>query len=226
MQHRHRDTERTCIVTRAAAPVDALIRFVVAPDGAVVADFRRRLPGRGIWVTARADHVETAERRRLFARAHAGPVNVEPGLAKRVERLYASAALSALSLARKAGTVITGFAKVEAALARDNVIALIHAADGASDGVAKLAAVARRHDHDGQLAVIRYFSGAELDLAFGRANVVHAALLAGPASQNLLARIDAWRAYCCDEGDAGGVESGSAHTDLNRDLVSSGQRNE
>jgi len=56
-----REPERICIVTRAVAPVDALIRFVVAPDGAVVPDLRRRLPGRGIWVTAKADHVETAE---------------------------------------------------------------------------------------------------------------------------------------------------------------------
>ena len=96
------------------APVDTLIRFVVAPDGAVVPDFRRRLPGRGIWVTARADHVETAERRRLFARVHGGPVNIEPGLANRVEQGLASAALAALSLARKGGTVVSGFAKVEA----------------------------------------------------------------------------------------------------------------
>ena len=139
---RHRESpERTCIVNRAPAPVDTLIRFVVAPDGTVVPDFRRRLPGRGIWVTARADHVETAERRRLFARAHGGQVVVEPGLAARVERGLADAARAALSLARKAGTAICGFAKVEAALARGDVIALVHAREAAADGIAKLARV-------------------------------------------------------------------------------------
>ena len=33
-------------------PVAEMIRFVVAPDGSVVPDLKRRLPGRGIWVTA------------------------------------------------------------------------------------------------------------------------------------------------------------------------------
>ena len=40
------------------------------------------------------------------------------------------------------------------------------------------------------LPVIRLLSSAELDLALGRTNVVHAALLAGPASRTFLAR---WR---------------------------------
>lgn len=226
MSHRHRDTERTCIVTRAAAPVDALIRFVVAPDGTVVPDFRRRLPGRGLWVTARADKVELAERRKLFARAHGGPVRIEPGLAARVERGLAASALSALSLARKAGSVTTGFAKVESALARGEVVALVHASDASADGIAKLAGAARRSDPAGKLAIIRCFSGTELDLALGRANVVHAALLAGPASQNLLARIDAWRAYRGEERDPGGAECNLADGELSKDFVSSGQRNE
>ena len=49
-------TERTCIVTRETQPVDALIRFVVAPDGAVVPDLRRRLPGRGRLGDGRGRH--------------------------------------------------------------------------------------------------------------------------------------------------------------------------
>jgi uncharacterized protein len=226
MPHRQHETERTCIVTRATAPVDTLIRFVVAPDGAVVPDFRRRLPGRGIWVTARASHVEAAEKKRLFARVHGGPVKLEPGLAGRVEAGLATAAIAALSLARKAGTVLAGFAKVEAALARDDVVALIHAAEAAPDGVAKLAAAARRRYPDGKLAVFRVFSGAELDLAFGRPNVIHAALLAGPASRNLMARIEAWRAFRSDERDAAGEMPASAGVRLNEDMASPGQRNE
>ena len=226
MPHRERHSERMCIVTRATAPVDKLIRFAVAPDGTVVPDFRRRLPGRGIWVTARSDCVETAERRRLFARVHDGPIVVEPGLADRVERGYAKAAVAALSLARKAGSIVSGFAKVEAALGGGRVIALIHASDAAADGVAKLAAAARRHPGAAQPLVIRRFGRAELDLAFGRTNVIHAALLAGPASQNLLTRIEAWDAYRCDRDDAGGVGPSSTAGKLSRDLVSSGQRKE
>jgi predicted RNA-binding protein YlxR (DUF448 family) len=223
--HRRHEPERICIVTRAVAPVDALIRFVVAPDGEVVPDLRRRLPGRGIWVTAKADHVETAERKRLFARAHGGPVKLEPGLAGRVDKGLANAALAALSMARKAGTAVAGFAKVEAALARGEVVALIHAAEAGSDGIAKLAAAAHRRRRNAKPDVIRSFGGEELDLAFGRPNVIHAALLAGPASSNLLACIEAWRAFRCDEHDAARDEPAFAGVRANRDSVSPGQRN-
>ncbi len=192
---------RTCIVTRESAPPDALIRFVVAPDGAVVADLRRRLPGRGVWVTARADMVRTAEKKKLFARGFGEPVRVEPGLSERVADLLASAAIAALSLARKAGAVVSGFAKVESALRDQPVVGLIHAAEAAPDGSAKLDAVMRRRFGAAGLPVIRCFTGAQLDLAFGRSNVIHAALLAGPASGNVLARVDALIRYLGGNGD-------------------------
>jgi predicted RNA-binding protein YlxR (DUF448 family) len=225
LPNRREDPERTCIVTRAQAPVEALIRFVVAPDGSVVPDFRRRLPGRGMWVTARADCVALAEKRRLFARAHGGPVKVDPGLADRVGEGFSAAALAALSMARKAGTVTAGFAKVEAALATGDVIALIHAAEAAPDGVAKLQSAARRQPGDGKLAVIRCFTGEQLDLAFGRPNVIHAALLAGPASRNLMARVEAWLAYRGEDRPASDPAREPSELELT-EFLSSGQREE
>jgi uncharacterized protein len=65
--------ERTCIVTRRARPVGELIRFVVAPDGTLVPDLRRKLPGRGVWVTASSAIVAEAERKRLFQKQFEGP---------------------------------------------------------------------------------------------------------------------------------------------------------
>jgi predicted RNA-binding protein YlxR (DUF448 family) len=171
---------------------DALIRFVAAPDGEIVADLKRNLPGRGVWVTATRDMVATAERKHLLARAFADgdPVaHVAPGLADRVDGLLLAAATGALALARKAGALIGGFAKVEAAIGSESMAALIHATEAGADGVAKLAAAARRRFGDGKLPVIRCFGGEQLDLAFGRTNVIHAALLAGPAGDNVLARV-------------------------------------
>src|SRR5215204_3821461 len=72
------EPERTCIVTREAGSPEGLIRFVIAPDGTVVADLRRKLPGRGAWVTARADIVRQAVRARLFGRAFKAEVKVRP----------------------------------------------------------------------------------------------------------------------------------------------------
>jgi uncharacterized protein len=192
--------QRTCIVTREPKPIAAMIRFVIAPDGEVVADLRRRLPGRGVWVTARSDLVAAAEKKHLFQRGFGEPVKVAPGLAERVAGQLTAAAESALSLARKAGSAIAGFGKIEAALAGETVVAVIHAREAAPDGIGKLAAAAKRNGNAAE--IVNVFKGEQLDLAFGRANVIHAALLAGPASDNVLARVRALTAFLGgDEAD-------------------------
>jgi predicted RNA-binding protein YlxR (DUF448 family) len=163
---------------------------VVGPDGTVVPDVKRNLPGRGLWVTATRTAVETAARRKLFAKGFKRDVGAAADLGEMTERLLERAALDSLSIAGKAGTVTTGFTKVEAALNRDAPLALLHASDGSEDGLRKLKALLRRNETDEspEIPVIRAFSGAQLDLALGRSNVIHAALLAGPASQGFLTR--------------------------------------
>ena len=183
-------SERLCIVTREVRPVTDLIRFVIGPDGEVVPDLRRRLPGRGVWVTATRAAVAEAVKRRAFARGFKAEARVAPDLADAVERLLEKAVLDALSMVHKAGRSALGFAQVERALANELVVALLHAADAGRDGVRKLtgAAASRRGEKAGDLPVVDRFTGAQLDLAFGRPNVVHAALLAGSASDGFLAR--------------------------------------
>jgi len=183
-------TERLCVATRSVKPVTDMIRFVVGPDGQVVADLKRKLPGRGVWVTATRQALAEAIRRKAFARAFKREVRVQPDLADRVEALLERSALDALAIAHKSGVLAAGFAKVEAALQRGSVIALIHAADAGPDGVTKIAAAARRRPgaQAARIPVVERFSSAQLDLALGRANVIHAALLAGRASDSFLAR--------------------------------------
>jgi len=68
---------------------------------------------------------------------------------------------------------------------------VIHASDAAPDGVRKLAAAVRHRSEAkeaDEVATISAFTSVQLDLALGRSNVVHAALLAGPASNGFLAR--------------------------------------
>ena len=179
--------ERFCAVDRVAKPVEEMIRFVVGPDG-VTPDLKRKLPGRGIWVTATRTALVEAVARKVFARGFRRDVKVAPDLVGETERLLVRAALDALAIAGKAGAVAAGFAKAEAALMRDKVVGLIHAADAAEDGVRKLAAVLRTRPDTDAIVMVRSFDTAQLDLALGRSNVVHAALLAGPASAGFLAR--------------------------------------
>jgi hypothetical protein len=182
-------SERLCIVTREVKPVSEMIRFVIGPDQHVVPDLRRRLPGRGVWVTATRAAVSEAVKRRAFARGFKAEVGVAPDLADEVERLLERSALDALSIVRKAGRAALGFAQVERALASEPVVALLHAADAGREGVRKLAAArSRLGEKADDVPVVDQFTAAQLDLAFGRPNVVHAALLAGSASDGFLAR--------------------------------------
>ena len=184
-------SERHCALNRMLKPVEEMIRFVVGPDGDVVADIKRKLPGRGIWITGTRSSLEKAIKRNVFARAFKRNVRVAPELAATTERLLERAALDALAIAGKAGGVIAGFAKVEAALGRGDVVAVINAADAAADGKRKLDAALQRKTpgKTGEIAHIALFSGAHLDLALNRPNVVHAALLTGPVSDTFLARV-------------------------------------
>jgi predicted RNA-binding protein YlxR (DUF448 family) len=181
--------ERLCVVTREVRPISALIRFVTGPDGEVVPDLKQKLPGRGVWVTATRATLEQAVKRRAFGRGFKREVRVPPDLAEATERLLQRAVLDAVAMAGKAGLVPSGFGKVEKALAHDHVVGLIHAADAQPDGVRKIAAALRRSlGPDSHVVAIEGLASQQLDLALGRANVIHAALLAGPASETVIAR--------------------------------------
>jgi uncharacterized protein len=183
--------ERHCALTRELKPVSEMIRFVLGPAGEVVPDIKRKLPGRGIWITGGRAALEEAVKRNVFARGFKRDVRFAGDLAAATERLLERSALDALAIAGKAGRVVTGFAKVEAAIAQDDIAALIHAGDAADDGTRKLDAALWRKtaEKPSETATVALFSGGQLDLALNRPNVVHAALLAGPAGETFLARV-------------------------------------
>jgi len=192
-------TTRMCALSREVRPIDELIRFVVAPSGEVVPDIKRKLPGRGLWISASRQAVAEAVRRHQFSRGFKTNVRAAPTLADDTEVLLARSVIEALGISAKAGQVVSGFAKVEAALSqrhsRSALAALIHASDGAADGIRKLDAQIRQNEPNGgdqgpspTFPIVTCLTSAELDLALGRSNVIHAALLAGPASRTFLSR--------------------------------------
>ena len=157
--------------------------------GEVVADLKHHLPGRGVWMTATQSALTTAINTMAFARGFRREVRLGANLVAGVERLLENAVLDALAMARKAGSVAMGFAQVETALRREPVIALVHAAEAASDGVKKLDSALRQNRQVGTVAIIRILTAAQLDLALGRPNVIHAALLAGRATEAFMGRL-------------------------------------
>lgn len=171
---RKAEPERSCIVTREVKPKEALIRFVVSPDGVLVADLYGKLPGRGIYVTNSRVLVAEAVAKRTFSRAAGAQVELPFDFLNRLEEQMALQVKNALSLARKAGQVITGFEKVESALHEGKVAALIHAPSAGADGVKKLRTQG--------IPTFNQLPREWLDEVLGRENAVHVAILAGPAA--------------------------------------------
>ena len=193
---------RTCVVTRMKGSPREMIRFVIGPGDVVVPDIRQKLPGRGVWVAANAMRVAEAVKKRAFARGFKRQVTVSEKLAAEVEALLTQDCLQALSIANKAGQVAVGFGRAEEAIV-GGVAGLIHAVDGGADGVRKLGQSLRRRF--GEAAVsprIRLFRSGQLDLALGRANVIHAALLPGSASEAVVRRCRRLAMYRSEPFDA------------------------
>ena len=171
---------RTCVATRERLPVEKLIRFVADPDGVVVPDLKHKLPGRGVWVSADRASVAAAVQKKAFARSLRAPVKAGPELAELVETLLCRDALQALAIANKAGTVIAGQAKIEAAIATGGIRAILHAKDAAADGIRKLGqALRRRFGATDAPMVMRPFQSAQMSLCLGREHVIHVCLVEG-----------------------------------------------
>lgn len=193
---------RMCIVSRRSLPPEALIRFVAGPDGRAVPDLKRRLPGRGAHVEGRRAVLEQAVKRRLLSRALKRDLGDTSTLADDLDALLVRQVAGALAMARKAGAIVSGAAKVEAALRGREVRALLHAREAAEDGLRRLRNADHAASDGGRLGYVpsyRLLGAAELGLAFGGEPVVHAAVLGGEAGKALVGRLEALRIYRDEE---------------------------
>ena len=173
--------QRRDLVSGEVMPEARLIRFVASPEGKVVPDLSRSLPGRGMWVAATRAAVTDAAKRGGFSRSAKAKLTADPDLADQVEKLLLRRLLDRLGLARKAGDLTYGFEKATSAIAAGRVAWVVEASDGAADGRRKLMQVVRRLPEPPP--VIGVFGTDELGLALGLGNVIHLAFLAGRGAE-------------------------------------------
>lgn len=190
---------RMCIVTRESGSPETLLRFVAAPDGTIVPDLKRTLPGRGCWVSPSREAVDKAVAKKLFARALKRDVQADPELGSVVDRLLVAQLIGMMNMARKAGQFITGAAKVEAAVRSGEAIAVFHSLDAAADGVRKIDQ-ARKAWHlgtgaDAEVPAYHLLTGAELDEQMGQNAFIHACVLAGQAGEGVVKRATLLETY-------------------------------
>ena len=209
--------ERRCILTGAHGSRDTLIRLAISPDGMVVPDVLARAPGRGAWLSVDRQALEIAlakgKLKGALARAFKGaPLNIPVDLAEAIETALQRTFLAQLGMAAKAGVLLTGAEKVDAA-ARSGVVAMLcHAADAAEDGRRKRDQswrVGEDAEGSGKMGVILPVDRTALSVALGRDNAVHIAIIDSAWGARLAVLLDRWQAFA---GSATGGPAAAAAT--------------
>jgi predicted RNA-binding protein YlxR (DUF448 family) len=163
---------RRCLVTREQGERRNMLRFAVAPDGRVVFDITATLPGRGLWLSARAGVLHQAVRKGVFARGAKQQVIVPPSLGAEVTAALTRRLGDLLGLARRSGAAISGFEKAREWLQIGGAGLVVQAADGSAEERARFLG-------GRDVPVVTVLSAAALGRIFGRENTVHVVISPG-----------------------------------------------
>lgn len=173
---------RQCCVTRESLPAAQLVRFVRSPDGKVVPDIAGKLPGRGAWLKARRDYLDTALKTGAFSRAFKAPSACEGSMASLLEQQLAARCIGLIGMAKKSGLAVTGFDQARGFIRKQAPGWILTAADSAEDGRRKVHFLAKALYDDVNIAGA--LTSAELGMAFGHRHVIHAVLTEGRLAES------------------------------------------
>ena len=207
-------SERTCIATGEKHSPDEMLRFVLSPAGEVTPDLKRKLPGRGVWTLATKAAVAAAVKKNAFSRGFKRPALASKDLPDLVEGLLEADALQSLSLANKAGVLVAGAAKVEAAAEKGDLAVLLTGKDAGAEGERLAERFARKGSAtEAGVARLRTFDSTQLSLALGRPFVIHAALISGATAQAFLVRARRLSVYKGEDATANGPKGQEMRAD-------------
>lgn len=215
--------ERTCILTRRKGTRDELIRLALGPDGIVAPDVRARAPGRGAWIGVPRNELDEANAKGKLKAAlqrafKSNAVEVPSNLGERTEHALKKTALDRLGMEARAGNLINGADKVEAAARAGKVHLLIHALDASEDGRRRMDQAWRVGGGEPK-GVIFPEGRTILSMALGRENVVHVALTDPAAASRVRHALARWRAFTGPDRGLGGGESAFGPRSAEEDLT-------
>ena len=208
--------ERRCILTGEHGTRDGLIRLALGPDGSVAPDLGSRAGGRGAWLGVARPALETALARGKLKGALArafktADFTIPADLAERIEAGLAARAMDRVGLENRAGTIISGSERIEAAIVSGVVGALVSADDAGVDGLTSLRAKLRTAN-PAAAAITAPVAREALSRALGRANTVHLAVRSGGPSARVVADIVRWRVFLgCSSHGAGQSRADAPH---------------
>src|SRR5574344_1320067 len=170
---KEQDNMRKCIVTGEVKETESLLRFVVL-KGEVYPDFKKKLEGKGIWLSCAKTILQKAIEKGLFAKVARKNARADALLLEQVENVLKTTAQSYLSLAKKADGLIIGLDKVEDGVKSNMVACGRRAIDAGADGEKKVALLQNRG-----IEFINIFTGEELNKILGKENVAYVAVKKG-----------------------------------------------
>lgn len=119
--------QRTCIACRQGKHQDQLVRYVVAPDGVLMVDYRHRLPGRGAYTCIDVDCLKVAVERKQFQRSFRGKCEETSyeTLVSDLTQALEQKIVNLLGMGRKSGQVVSGSNAVMAGLRQGTSLSLV-----------------------------------------------------------------------------------------------------
>lgn len=189
---------RTCILSRAEAPRDGLIRLALSPGGEVLPDVRAKAPGRGAWIGVNRAELDASAKKLRGALSRAFKTNelrIPDDLGERIATQLERALLDRLGLEAKAGHVVIGGERIEKAGRSGKLHLLLHASDAGVDGSRKLDQALRvgtDREGSGDTGFTLPLSRTILSLALGRENVVHVGLTDPRAAARVSEALARW----------------------------------
>ena len=213
---------RTCVLSRAKGERDDLIRLALGPDGQIAPDVRARAPGRGAWIAVNRAALDEANAKGKLKGAlqrafKTQALDVPADLGEKIHGALRQNLLDRLGMEARAGNLVNGSERIEAAARAGKVAMLIHAADSGDDGRKRLDQALRvgARAAGGDPRGVNFPEGRTiLSLALGRENVVHLALTNPAAAARVRHALARWRAFSdpvCGP-DGGNTASGSGST--------------
>ena len=162
--------ERKCILNGKVKPLNELLRFVEL-NNELLPDFNKKLPAKGMYVTANKLSLTKALEKKLFHKVSRHNLRIAEDFMENVEKLLKQKALDSLNIARKSSALLTGFEKIKEAIKKDKVSFIIEATDAGHDGQEKMALLAKT------IEIFNLFSIDELDKTLNKENTVYVAVL-------------------------------------------------
>jgi hypothetical protein len=132
-----RGPQRTCLGCRKAFARKDLLRFVLAPQGELLVDYKGRLPGRGAYTCVDPGCISEAIRRRQFARTFKReqlPV-ADDYISRELSRQIQERISGLIGMARKAHQLLSGSSLILDRLSAGAPLAFVVIASDVSDGI-------------------------------------------------------------------------------------------